>query len=427
MATRFRVRRRVSGAAGAPSGLLSGEIAYNMSDSTLYIGKGDDGSGNATSVVAFAKDGYTDPASNFQPLDADLTALAAFDATTGLVARTGAGAFTRRSLATASSGRITVTNGDGASGNPTVDLGTVTVGGSVAGGYTKVTVDTYGRISNGGTASHSDLSAPTADIAWGGFKITNLGDPTANTDAANKQYVDNAMFGLDSKGSVRLASTANTALSGGTAFPTFDSVASTSGDRVLLKNQTAPAENGIYVVGGTATAWTLTRSADMDSWAEVPGALTDVEEGSTLADSVWLATANRGGTLGTTGITWARIDAGAGGGFTVAGNGLASTGSTIDVNTGAGITITSDAVALAGQALALHNVTTAADKLIYATGSATFATTDFSSFARTLLDDADATTMRGTLGLGTMATQSASAVVITGGTIDGVTLDGGTF
>lgn len=46
---------------------------------------------------------------------------------------------------------------------------------------------------------------------------------------------------------------------------------------------------------------------------------------------------------------------------------------------------------------ALAGVSTAADKLIYATGSDTFTTTDLSSYARTLLDDADAATARGTL------------------------------
>lgn len=58
MATSLRIRRRVSGAAGAPASLLTGELAYNMSDGTFYAGKGDNGSGVATSVVAFAADDF---------------------------------------------------------------------------------------------------------------------------------------------------------------------------------------------------------------------------------------------------------------------------------------------------------------------------------------------------------------------------------
>jgi hypothetical protein len=76
---------------------------------------------------------------------------------------------------------------------------------------------------------------------------------------------------------------------------------------------------------------------------------------------------------------------------------------------------------------ALAGVTTAANKLVYATGADAFATTDLTSFARGFLDDADAATARGTLGLASMATQAANNVNITGGTIAGVTIDGGTF
>lgn len=65
MATPFRVKRRVTGAVGAPATLLSGEIAYNMVDGKLYIGYGDDGSGNATSVKAFAEDDYTGGGSTY--------------------------------------------------------------------------------------------------------------------------------------------------------------------------------------------------------------------------------------------------------------------------------------------------------------------------------------------------------------------------
>lgn len=59
MATTLRVKRRVSGAAGAPASLKSAEIAYNMADGVIYIGYGDDGSGNATSVKAIAEDDYS--------------------------------------------------------------------------------------------------------------------------------------------------------------------------------------------------------------------------------------------------------------------------------------------------------------------------------------------------------------------------------
>ncbi|OYX99797.1 MAG: hypothetical protein B7Y80_09405 [Hyphomicrobium sp. 32-62-53] len=57
MANALRVKRRVSGAAGAPASLMTGELAWNQVDETLYGGKGDDGSGTATSIVALAGPG----------------------------------------------------------------------------------------------------------------------------------------------------------------------------------------------------------------------------------------------------------------------------------------------------------------------------------------------------------------------------------
>ena len=50
----IRIKRRASGNAGAPAALKSAELAHNEVDNTLYVGKGDDGSGNATSIVALA-------------------------------------------------------------------------------------------------------------------------------------------------------------------------------------------------------------------------------------------------------------------------------------------------------------------------------------------------------------------------------------
>ena len=86
-----------------------------------------------------------------------------------------------------------------------------------------------------------------------------------------------------------------------------------------------------------------------------------------------------------------------------------------------------DAQPLDATLTALAGVTVAANELIYATGADSFSVTSLSTYGRSLLDDADAAAARTTLGLGTIATQDASAVAITGGTIDNITLDGGTF
>ena len=103
----------------------------------------------------------------------------------------------------------------------------------------------------------------------------------------------------------RAASTANV----NTASPgaNIDSIAMVAGDRVLLKNQTAPAENGIYVWNGAAVA--MTRAADMDTWLEVVSKVVQIEEGTVSADLPYMATVNTGGTLGTTAITFVLFQA----------------------------------------------------------------------------------------------------------------------
>lgn len=149
----------------------------------------------------------------------------------------------------------------------------------------------------------------TGNQAMGGNIITGHGTPSTGTDVANKNYVDTQIAGLnsifDSKGSVRVASTGNVTVSNpGTS--SFDSVSLSNGDLILLKSQSAPAENGIYTFNGSGSA--MTRVSQMDAWEEVPGALVAVEEGSTNADTIWLCTSNSGGTLGTTAITWQQVN-----------------------------------------------------------------------------------------------------------------------
>jgi len=282
--------------------------------------------------------------------------------------------------------------------------------------------------------------------------------------------------GLDPKQSVRAATTAHIASMLGTM--TVDGVALSVGNRVLVKDQNIAAENGIYVV----QVGTWVRAADANAWDELPGAYLFVEEGTTNADMGFVCTVETGGTLGTTAVTFQQFN---GAGQVIAGAGMTKTGNQLDIGAGTGISVAADAVSLAGQALALHNLsvngifvrtsagavaarsiaagtagvsitngdgvagdptinlsaslfsigglTPVADRLPYFTGSNTAALATITSFARSLLDDGDAATMRSTLALGTMATQNNSAVAITGGSItnlstfDGVTIDCGTY
>ena len=150
--------------------------------------------------------------------------------------------------------------------------------------------------------------------------------PTNDTDIVNKAYVDAVAQGLDIKASCLTASTANiTTLSG---LLTIDGILLVAGDRVLVKNQSTQANNGIYVA--SATAWS--RSADMNTWAEVPSAFTFVESGSTQANSGWVCTSQAGGTIGVTAITFVQFS---GAGTYSAGTGLTLTGSQFSItNTG---------------------------------------------------------------------------------------------
>lgn len=169
-----------------------------------------------------------------------------------------------------------------------------------------------------------------AKVALAGSTMTGplvlSGDPTLPNGAANKQYVDNLVQGLSAKQSVLVATTSPGVLA--TSFAagqTIDGVVLSLTDRILLKDQAAPAENGIYIV----TAGTPTRSLDMDTWAEVVGAFTFVEEGTANASSGWVSTAAPGGTIGVTAITFVQFSQA---GSITAGIALTKTGNTLDVN-----------------------------------------------------------------------------------------------
>jgi hypothetical protein len=129
--------------------------------------------------------------------------------------------------------------------------------------------------------------------------LTLHADPINAFHAVTKQYVDNLLSGLDPKASCRLATVANDTLSG---LAVRDGITPVGGDRVFVRAQTAPAENGIYVA--SAGAWI--RAADADTWNELIGAHFWIEEG-THGDQAWVCTNNIGGALGTAAVNFVQF------------------------------------------------------------------------------------------------------------------------
>jgi phage-related tail fiber protein len=114
-------------------------------------------------------------------------------------------------------------------------------------------------------------------------------------------YVADELAKLDTKQSVRVATTSNIALK---ASQTIDGVAVVAGDRVLVKNQTSAKDNGLYVVANEF--WVRTK--DSDSNLKVTAGLTvSVEQGTTQADTIWQLITDAPVLLGTTALVFQNI------------------------------------------------------------------------------------------------------------------------
>lgn len=161
----------------------------------------------------------------------------------------------------------------------------------------------------------------TADQSMGGFKLTNLASPVAANDAVPKSYVDAVAEGIKPKEAVQVATTGPITLSGP---QTIDGYSAIAGDRVLVKDQSSAADNGIYVVA--AGAWS--RSLDFDSLTpinEIKGAYVAVVNGTLHAGKVFVCTSNPT-TLGVDPINFIFFNSSAnlvgGDGITVSGNNI---------------------------------------------------------------------------------------------------------
>lgn len=267
-----------------------------------------------------------------------------------------------------------------------------------------------------GSATLNDLGVPTSSFSMNSQRITSLADPTSNQDAATKAYVDSVAQGLDAKDSCRVATTGNITLSG---EQTIDGVAVVTGDRVLVKNQSTASQNGIYVCD--SGAWS--RAADADTSPEVSsGMFTFITAGTVNANTGWVLTTTGTITLGTTALTFSQFSAAT---TLTAGDGMVQSGSAFNVvGTSNRISVSADAIDISSSYVGQSSITTLGTITTGVWNGTDIAVADGGTGAST------ASGARTNLGLGTIATQDASNVSITGGAITGITdlavADGGT-
>lgn len=204
------------------------------------------------------------------------------------------------------------------------------------------------------TITLATIDAPAGSVNMNSQKITSLADGTSASDAASWGQVQALSAGLDAKQSVHAASTTNGTLA--TAFENgdnLDTITLTTGDRILLKDQTSTNENGIYVVAASGAP---TRATDMDSWSEVPGAYTWVERGAVNGDTGWVCTVDQAGTINSDTIAWTLFSAAT---QLDAGNGLIKTGGIFAVGgTANRIDVSADAVDISTSYVGQSSITT---------------------------------------------------------------------
>lgn len=484
MANTLRIKRRSSGASGAPSSLENAELAFNEVDDVLYYGEGTGGlGGTATSVIAIAGSGAFTTLTSTQTISGDKTF-------TGVVAvptpSSNAHAATKlyvdnlianvnsnisnvatsfdidsdsgSSTITSGADTLTISGGNVISTSITGDTVTIDLDDTavVAGSYGNAshipsfTVDAQGRLTAAstnavlidlGTNTNGDyvesvsagtgISVSNTGTEGGTFTVTNEGVLSV-TGTSNEIVVSasngNVTFSLANDVTIpnNLTVTGDLLVQGNTT--TLNTATLVVEDKnIILANSASPSDAssdgaGITVLGDTDKTFTWADSTD--SWTSSEHLdLASGKEYKINGSTVLSNTTLSSSVVNSSLTSVGTITSGAWNGSTISIS-YGGTGATTasQARTNLGVAIGSDVQAYDAELAAIAGLTSAADKLPYFTGSGTAALADLTSYARDLISSASASIARTTLGLGTIAIQDASNVSITGGSLSAVTI-----
>lgn len=483
------IKRRLSGAPGGPVGLSAAELAYNQVDSTLYYGFSSLDTNTVTSVAiagsgAFVSlDGsqvitgaktfngdvtFNNPVS-FQNSDFNFGNFASYNSlssvgTTTLSATNFVGVGTIVNASTVTTLVSTVPSADKtdkaastAFVHGLVDVISTSLSGGLVDVTSNQTIEGNKSFTGLTTLSSTDL---------GSSKIINLGDPQNPNDAVNKKYVDAVASSLNIHPVVKAATTSSLtpitySNDGGGLYATLvwssgltittsalsaiDDVDLYVGDRILVKDQSTSAYNGVYAVSAFNVVSpgdiTFQRAADYNQ--STPG---EVSAGDFLFVTNGSINANRGYVQANTGaivigsspITFSQFS---GAGQITAGTGIQKNGDTLSLTNvgtaGSYLSVNTDAQGrvVAGNnpdsLIGLSAVVMASRQLPLYTGTNSVCAVSLTNFGEALISSTS-DTVSAILGIKDLAFQSSGAITVTGGTVSGLTVtqsyvDAGTF